>query len=94
MPAFTVIDEPLVNAGAVAAETSIVSVSVVVPAEFLAETVKLYEPADPVAGVPDNVAVPLELSLNVAHDGTVPVVVNAGVGDPEVVTEKLKCTPT
>ena len=51
---------------------------------------------DPVAGVPDKVAVPFPLSTNVTPDGSVPDSLRLGVGYPPdaVITEKLPAVPT
>ena len=48
----------------------------------------------PVAGVPDKVAVPLPLSLKVTGLGNDPDSLNAGVGEPVVVTVNDPAVPT
>ena len=53
---------------------------------FVAVIVTGYVPAVPAAGVPDNVAVPSLLSLNVTPDGSAPVSDNVHVGPPVDVT--------
>ena len=45
------------------------------------------------AGVPDRVAVPLPLAVNVMPEGSVPVRVSVGAGVPVVVTVKLNAVP-
>ena len=59
------------------------------PTPFVAVIVNVYVPAVPAAGVPDNVAVPLLLSLNVTPDGSAPVSDNVHVGTPVDVTVKV-----
>ena len=50
-------------------------------------------PAAEVGGVPESVAVPLELALNVTPLGSVPVSLSVGVGDPLAAMVKLKAEP-
>jgi hypothetical protein len=57
-----------------------------VPTPLLAVNVNEYIPAMPTAGVPLNMPVPFPLSVNVTPVGSGPVSVNAGVGEPTVVT--------
>ena len=56
--------------------------------------VNLYVPPVPAAGVPESVAVPFPLSLNVTPDGSVPVSDKLGVGTPVDVTVKAQALPT
>ena len=64
---------------------------------LLAVIVKEYgeEAAVPPAGVPDNVAVPFALSVKVTPLGKVaPSSLNAGAGNPEVITVKELDAPS
>ena len=65
----------------------------VVPVEFLAVNVIAYGPLAVAAGVPDRVAVPLALAVNVTPVGRVPVWVSVGAGEPAVATVKLNALP-
>ena len=47
----------------------------------------------PAAGVPARVAVPLPLSTKVTPEGSAPVSLSAGVGNPVVVTVKVPAVP-
>lgn len=49
---------------------------------------------DPMAAVPDSVAVPLPLSAKLTPSGSVPDSVTTGMTAPDVVTVKLNGTPT
>src|ERR1019366_8697060 len=65
----------------------------VVPVEFFAVNVSAYGPLSVAAGVPDSVAIPLLLAVNVTPAGRVPACVSVGVGEPAVVTVKLNALP-
>ena len=45
-----------------------------------------YAPPEPAAGVPDNVAVPFPLSVNVTPVGKAPALLSPGVGNPAELT--------
>ena len=45
-------------------------------------------------GVPERVAVPFALALNVTPDGRAPAIVNVGVGLPDAATVKFNADPT
>src|ERR1019366_7555019 len=60
---------------------------------FFAVNVSAYGPLSVAAGVPDSVAVPLLLAVNVMPEGRVPACVSVGVGGPAVVTVKLTAVP-
>jgi hypothetical protein len=64
-----------------------------VPLEFLAVNVRGYTPLAVAPGVPASVAVPLALAVKVRPEGSVPVCDSVGVGEPVVVTVKLKALP-
>jgi hypothetical protein len=85
-------DEALVMAGAWS--TVRVNDWVTEPNVFAAVKVTLYTPPWSSPGVPANVAVPLPLSVKVIPDGNAPVSLIAGVGDPLVLTVKLKADPS
>ena len=53
-----------------------------------------YEPSVPTSGVPARVAVPLPLSTKVTPEGSGPVSLRAGVGNPVVVTVNVLSMPT
>lgn len=91
VPAVSVTDAALVKAGALA--TVSVKAWLTVPVEFLAVSVIKYCPLADAAGVPDRVAVPLVLAVNVMPEGSVPACVRVGVGEPVVVTVKLNAFP-
>jgi hypothetical protein len=65
-----------------------------VPCPLDAVIVSGKAPPVPVAEVPEMVAVPFPLSLKDSPLGRLPVSLSAGVGDPVVVTVKLKTRPT
>ena len=52
-----------------------------------------YGPLAAAVGVPDSVAVPLLLAVNVIPGGSVPARLSVGVGVPVVVTVKLNALP-
>ncbi len=61
---------------------------------FVAVIVNGYVPPVPAAGVPERVAVPSPLSVNVTPVGSAPVSDNPHVGDPVDVTVKVPAWPT
>jgi hypothetical protein len=56
---------------------------------FVAVIVSAYVPFEPLTGVPDRVAVPLALGVNVTPVGSAPVADSVAVGLPVAVTVKL-----
>src|ERR1039458_305963 len=66
---------------------------VAVPVGFLAVSVSGYTPAAMPEGVPEMVAVPLLSRVNFTPDGSRPVFVIFGAGEPVAVTVKLNATP-
>jgi hypothetical protein len=66
---------------------------VAVPYLFLAVRVSGYTPAAALLGVPEIVAVPSPLSVNLTPEGSRPVLVIVGAGEPVVVTVKEKRAP-
>ena len=91
VPAVSVSAAALVKTGALL--TVRTKAWLVVPVEFFAVNVIGNEPLAVAAGVPDRVAVPSELAVNVTPAGSVPARVTVGVGVPEVVTLKLNAVP-
>ena len=63
-----------------------------VPTPFVALIVNVYVPA--VVGVPESVAVPSPLSVNMTPDGSAPVSDNWAVGTPVDLTVKVQAWPT
>ena len=61
---------------------------------FVAVIVNGYVPPVPAAGVPESVAVPSKLSLNVTPDGSAPVSDKSALGTPVDVTVKVPAWPT
>ncbi len=53
-----------------------------------------YVPPVPAAGVPDKLAVPSPLSVNVTPDGNAPDSDKVGAGTPELVTVNEPSLPT
>ena len=53
-----------------------------------------YRPPVPAAGTPDKVAVPVLLAVNVTPEGSAPVHVNVGVGEPLARTVNDDDVPT
>lgn len=51
-------------------------------------------PPVPAAGVPESVAVPLPLLVNITPEGRVPVRESVALGEPVVVKVKLPLVPT
>lgn len=70
-----------------------VKVWVAVPLAFLAFRISGYAPAAVFAGVPEIVAVPSPLPVNLTPEGSRPVLVIVGAGEPEVVTVKVNRVP-
>ncbi len=66
---------------------------VAVPFLFLAVRVSGYTPAAAFLGVPEIVAVPSPLSVNLTPEGSRPVLVILGAGAPVVVTVKENRAP-
>ena len=64
------------------------------PTPFVAVIVNGYVPPVPAAGVPESVAVPFPLSLNLTPRGSAPVSDKPGVGTPVDVTVKAQALPT
>ncbi len=62
---------------------------VAVPFTLLAVRVSGYTPAAAFAGVPEIVAVPSPLLVNLTPEGSWPVLVMVGAGEPDVVTVKV-----
>ena len=91
VPAVSVTAAALVNTGALA--TVRVKAWLAVPVEFRAVKVSGYGPWAAAVGVPDRVAVPLLLAVNVTPGGSVPARLSVGAGVPLVVTVKLNALP-
>ena len=66
---------------------------VAVPFTLLAVRVSGYTPAAAFAGVPEIVAVPSPLLVNLTPEGSWPVLVMVGAGEPDVVTVKVNRVP-
>ena len=63
------------------------------PTPFVAVIVTGYGPPELAAGVPESVAVPSPLSVNMTPDGSAPVSDNPHVGVPVDVTVKVPAWP-
>ena len=64
------------------------------PAVLWAVTTEEVVPLEPTGAVPEMVAVPFPLFLNVSQVGRLPSVASDGFGDPVVVTVKATLPPT
>ena len=92
VPTVAVAVAGLVNLGGVVELTVSVNACVVEPAELAAVNVSDVVPAT--VGVPERVAVPFALALNVTPEGSAPATVNVGVGLPDAATVKFNADPT